>query len=68
MSEFLSTQSQGMKTNLKIETAAYVEEMTRELAQLTNSAGLAELTNLLILASLEAHVCNGKIIRWWEVC
>ena len=66
MSEFLSTQSQDRKTNSKVEnaveTAAYVEEMTRELAELTNSVGLAELTHLLILASLEAHVCNFKVV------
>ena len=66
MVEFSSTQSQVGKTNSKvetaIETAEYVEDMTRELAELTKSAGLAELTHLLILASLEAHVCNFKVI------
>lgn len=61
------TQSQVRKTSFKVantngvETAAYVKEMTRELAELTNSAGLAKLTNFLILASIEAQLCYFKL-------
>lgn len=57
------TQPQDGTTHSKVahaksvETAAYVKDMTLELAQLTNSAGLTRLTASLILASLEAHLC-----------
>jgi hypothetical protein len=61
------TQSQVRKTNSKagnvVETAAYVREMTRELAGLTNSAAFTKLTNLLTLASLEAQLCYFKFIE-----
>jgi peroxiredoxin len=57
------TRSQVRKTNSEVadadavEVVAYVKEMTRELAELTNSAGLDKLTNFLIVASLEAQLC-----------
>jgi hypothetical protein len=63
------TRSQKRKTNSKVanansqDTAAYVKEMTRELAELTNSAGLSKLTGFLILASLEAQLYYFKFIE-----
>ncbi len=63
------TQSQVRKTNSNVakansvEIASYVREMTRELAELTNSAGLFKLTNFLIVASLEAQLCYFKFLE-----
>lgn len=63
------TKSQVRNTNFetanfsRVETAVYVEQMSRELAHLAKSAGLDGLANLLILASLEANVYSMKLGR-----
>ena len=59
------TQSQALSKRAKAEnakeTAGYVKEITRELANLTESVELTKLTHLLTVASLEAQLCCYRL-------
>jgi len=52
--------TKNSKATNAVETAAYVKDITLELAGLTDSAEFTKLTYLLTLASLEAQLCYLK--------